>query len=251
MNQKNVFVYWIGPSFSLVDLLRKIMQYHANNGQHYTLHIINETNLSDYVSELPNYFHQLNPAYRADYVRVAVVERFGGIWLDSDTLVMNNLSELFKIFETHQGFFIQQNNELICNGVFGSKAATPLMSAWRQTIFQRIEQQGTNLEWSELGNLWLDKTYHTTQLFNQYQIYPGLDTMYPVNWNHCVAEFLQKPYPHYQKLIRPFQPLVVLVNSVYRALENKSIPEILSANTPLTYFLKESLRQGLQTKHLP
>lgn len=245
LNNKNVFVYWVGKSFSLVELLHKIMALHSNNGQHYQLHLLNETNLTHYLQEIPNNFYQLNPAYQADYVRVAVIERYGGIWLDSDTLVMSDLSELFNLFETRQGFFIRQNNEILCNGVFGSKAGTPLMVQWRNDILQLINEKASTLEWSELGNLWLENTANTTHLFENYQIYEGLDSMYPVNWDQCVDAFLQQPYLHYKKLIRPFQPLLVLVNSVYRKIENHSVPDILAADYPLNYFIKQSLNQAL------
>ena len=245
MNVRNVFVYWVGKSYSLIELLRKIMKYHANNGKNYHLHLLNENNLSNYITELPDGFHELKPAYQADYVRVAVIEKYGGIWLDSDTLVMSNLSNLFDVLDSQQGFFIRQNNELLCNGVFGSRAGTPLLKQWRKDIFQLIEEKGNAVIWSELGNLWLQKTYENTPLFEDYHIYEGLDTMYPVNWDRCLHAYVKQPYSNYTNLIRPFQPLLILIHTVYQSLENHSIPDILDSDYPLNYFIKQSLKQGL------
>jgi hypothetical protein len=72
----------------------------------------------------------------------------------------------------------------------------------------------------------------------------GLDTVYPVNWNNCVSEFIEKPYENYKNIIRSYQPFVVLVNSVYRKLENKTEEEIKQANMPLNYFLNKSIENN-------
>jgi hypothetical protein len=251
LGKKNVFVYWVGPSYSLIDLLRKIMLFHSNGGINYQLHVINHQNINEYLNELPEKFYSLIPAYQADYVRVAVLERFGGIWLDSDTLVMSDLNDLFSILETKQGFFIRQNNNLLCNGVFGARAGTPLLTAWRQAMLEMIAEKGNNLIWSELGNLWLEEKYQSTNWFNEYTIFQGLDTMYPANWDVCVDSYLRQPYNHYTDLIRPFQPLLVLVGMVYRKLEHHNIADILAADYPLNYFIKKSLDVGLGYSNKP
>ncbi|MBU3675995.1 MAG: hypothetical protein FGM54_02290 [Chitinophagaceae bacterium] len=242
----NVFVYWVGKRYSLIELLRKIMKLHADEGRNYKFHFIDEHNLNQYVEELPPGFHRLLPAYQADYVRVAVIERFGGIWLDSDTLVMNNMHDLFKVFETHQGFFIRQNNNLVCNGVFGSKPGTALLAEWRKAMIPIIAEKGNNMVWSELGNLWLEQQYQEKTLFDDYIVYPGLDTVYPVNWDKCRMAYLEEPYITYKQHIREFQPIVMLIHTVYEALEDFEIPDILDADFPLNYFIKQSLARALK-----
>ncbi len=243
--ERNVFVYWVGKRYSLIELLRKIMIMHANEGLNYQFHVIDAYNLNQYVDELPDGFHKLLPAYQADYVRVAVIERFGGIWLDSDTLVMNNMHDLFKLFETHQGFFIRQNNNLVCNGVFGSLPGTPLLAEWRKAMIPIIAEKGNSMLWSELGNLWLEQQYQAKTLFENYMVYPGLDTVYPVNWDKCRAAYLEAPYDTYQQHIREFQPFLMLIHTVYEALEDFEIPDILHAEFPLNYFIKQSLSRAL------
>lgn len=242
----HVFVYWVGKTYSLIELLRKIMILHANEGRNYNFHFIHAENLSQYVNNLPEGFHQLIPAYQADYVRVAVIERFGGIWLDSDTLVMSNLSDLFSLFNTHHGFFIRQNNNLVCNGVFGSIPGTPLLAEWRQAMLKIITEKGNNMVWSELGNLWLEEKFQAKTLFENYIVYPGLDTVYPVNWNKCLEAYLEKPYGTYKEHIRDFQPFLMLIHTVYEALEDFDIPDILNAQFPLNHFIKQSLAQALK-----
>ena len=44
--------------------------------------------------------------------------------------------------------------------------------------------------------------------------------MYPVNWNKCLEEYIYKPYSNNLNIVKYFQPLIVLVNSVYKEVEN-------------------------------
>ena len=37
------------------------------------------------------------------------------------------------------GFFIKENNNLLCNGIFGSKPNTPLMNKWRTDMISKLD----------------------------------------------------------------------------------------------------------------
>ena len=96
--ERNVFLYWIGEEYKLILILRKLINLHSKNGKGYNVKLITHENIKDYISDLPDYFYKLRPAHQADYVRVNVICDYGGIWLDSDTLVIDSLDSLFNIF---------------------------------------------------------------------------------------------------------------------------------------------------------
>jgi hypothetical protein len=64
--------------------------------------------------------------------------------------------------------------------------------------------------------------------------------MYPVSWKIQKQEYLTKPYENWENLVREFQPLIILTNSVYKEAENLTESEILN-KTPLSYFIRQSL----------
>ena len=233
---RNIFIYWVGHEYKLIKILRRIMELNSTKGVGYNLVLINEKNIYDYI-DVPHYFRKLQPAHQADYLRVNVLCEFGGIWLDSDTILMDGLDTLFDIFEKKDGFFIKQNNEVIWNGIFGTKPNTALMKSWKEDIKNILDTKKDNIEWEEIGNKYLQNKYETTDYFSNYEIFNGLDTVYPVNWNNCYVEFLDKPYDNYKNLIREYQPFIVLVNSVYKAYESVS-----KLNTPLHYFLNKAFQ---------
>ena len=224
----NVYIYWEGFEYKLIKKLRELMYLHIPN-----LIFITDKNVKNFVKVFPDSYENLSIAHKADFVRVSVICDYGGIWLDSDTLVMENLDELIKIIEEKDGFFIRENNENICNGVFGSKSNTALMLEWRRQIFEILNNTDSKIGWNDIGSKIL-KNIDSTLLAN-YEIFYGLDNMYPVNWPNASKEFLKSPYFNYKKIERKFQPLIILVNSVYKDYEN-----LTEFKCPIEYFLKQS-----------
>jgi hypothetical protein len=249
MDNRNIFIYWVGKDYNLVSILRNLIYLHSTSGNGYTVHFINKENINEYIKELPDFFENLKPAHQADYVRVNVICDYGGIWLDSDTIVMESLDPLFEYLEKKDGFFIRENNEILWNGVFGSKKSTPLMLEWKKQMNNTLHTKKHLIEWTEIGNIMLEDMHRSNkQLYSNYEIFNGLDNMYPCNWDACVNEFVLAHYDNYKNIIRPFQPLIVLVNSVYKALENYDINDILRIKIPLQYFIYTSFKNINQSK---
>lgn len=243
LQKRNVFLYWIGSEYKLISILRNLIYLHSTNGIGYNIILITHENINDYVDNIPKYFYDLCPAHQADFVRVHVICDYGGIWLDSDTLILDTLDSLFDIIENKDGFLIKENNNELSNGIFGSKKETEFMQEWKKNLRMKLDITKGKIEWTDVGNDMLEYMFNLNpSLFENYKIFQGLDNLYPVNWNNCVAEFITKPYDNYKNIIRNYQPFIVLVNSVYHAFENKTINEILNGNMPINYFINKSLQ---------
>jgi FkbM family methyltransferase len=242
MNLRNIFLYWIGKEYNLILILRDLIYLHSKSGKGYNIILITEKNINEYITNIPDYFYKLCPAHQADFVRVNVICDYGGIWLDSDIIVMQELDSLFDLIDNQNGFFIKENNELLCIGVFGSKKNTQLMQNWKNNLINILDKKKQNIKWCELGSNILENINKLNpEFYINYKIFNGLDNMYPVNWNNCIEEFINKPYENYNNIIREFQPIVVLVNSVYKNLENKTIKEITEGDNSISYFINKSL----------
>ena len=153
---RNVFLYWIGKEYNLILILRKLIYLHSTNGKGYNVNLITENNINDYIKNMPNYFTKLCLAHQADFVRVNVICDYGGIWLDSDTLVLNSLDSLFDFINNGNGFFIKENNVALCNGIFGSKANTPLMTEWKNNMMNILEKNKVILVGVKLGMIFYE-----------------------------------------------------------------------------------------------
>jgi mannosyltransferase OCH1-like enzyme len=240
--EKNIFLYWVGKEYNLILILRKLIYLHSNDGRNYKVHLINHDNIKDYLDSIPEFFYNFIPAHQADYARVNLIYKYGGIWLDSDTLVMDNLKSLFDIIEEKDGFFIKENNNVLSNGIFGSKKETSLMKEWKNKIDNILLSKKQHITWSEIGSEAIENIKKITpELYNNYTIFNGLDNMYSINWHNSVSEFIDKPYENYKNIIREYQPLIVLVHYVYKKLETFNESDILNGNMPINYFINKSI----------
>ena len=251
METRNVFLYWVGKEYKLISILRKLIYLHSTNGKGYKVNLITDVNINEYVKVLPTYFNNMCPAHQADFVRVNVICEYGGIWLDSDTLVLNSLDSLFDLIENKNGFFIKENNTNLSNGIFGSKPNTSLMIEWKFQMIKLLDIKQGKIGWTNIGGNMLQYIYNkNNELYKDYNILNGLDNLYPVNWNNCVTEFIKKPYENYKTIIREYQPLIVLVNSVYKKIESMPELQILEGNMPINYFINKSFENMKVNKKL-
>ena len=237
-DDRNVFLFWVGKDYKLISILRNLIYLHSTNGKGYKVHLINDQNLNDYINYIPDFFDRMEPAHKADYIRVNVVCEYGGIWLDSDTLVMDSMDSLFDLIETKNGFFIKETNINLCNGVFGSKKKTQLMLEWKNQIDDVLDSKEDKLEWTDIGSSILKNM--NPILYDDYEIFNGLENLYPVDPTFCVDEYINKPYDNYKNIIREYQPLLILVNSIYKKMEENQ--DILESKLPINYFINKSFQ---------
>lgn len=238
--ERNLFLYWIGAEYKLIKIFRNLIYLHSTNGKGYKVHLITPTNIKDYINEIPAYFYKLKPANQADFVRVQVVCKYGGIYLDSDTLVIDNLDNLFNYLETQNGFFIEESENVLCNGVFASRANTPLMIKWKDIMMEKLNLNH-NIEWCDIGSVIINKMRQTEpELYENYKIYKPNSELYPVICKKCIVEYIKKPYNNYKTIEQPNQCLIILTNIVYKQVEN--MQNFLNAQRPLNYFINKSFK---------
>lgn len=244
-HNKNVFIYWEGNTPPLISVLRDLIYSFSNKGNNYNVNFINDLNVNEYIKVCENYW-RLEPNHKSDYIRANVIYKYGGIWLDSDTLVTSDLSSLFDILENNEGFLIKENNELICTGVFGARKGSPFLKEWSERISNKIKD--SNLSWSDIGPTLTHDIFTETDSCKDFVIFNGLDNMYPINWPECPAIFLHNN--DMSNVRRKFQPLVILVNSIYKQTNHLTKVEIVSAYNNLGFLLREAIQKIQKIKKL-
>lgn len=244
----NVITYWEGPKPPLIHVLHRLMHLHINSAertnQKNRFHCITQGEfLSGKSKSYCNYFTRLHPAFQADIVRVEYIHRNGGIWIDSDTLLMSSLNTLQKILQAKHGFFITErgkNGTKLCNGVFGSKSGTPLLSAWKKIIDGYIDRQALPRH-GELGFRCLTRLLiNNESLFSQYIVFDGEKTMYPVAWHESQEVFLSKASILPSAIKRDFQPLIILLNGVYNNYDGLYVNN--GKECALDFYIQNSLK---------
>ena len=60
----------------------------------YNIKILDNKTILNYISDLRKDINRLPLALKADYIRIALLYKYGGIWIDADTIVMTDIHEI-------------------------------------------------------------------------------------------------------------------------------------------------------------
>ena len=89
-----IWAYWNGDSVPL--LIQRCFDNWARLNPGYSLRILNDAQLPQYVPQLPGNLQQLPVAKRSDWLRLELLHRHGGIWLDASTILTEPLDWLLE-----------------------------------------------------------------------------------------------------------------------------------------------------------
>jgi hypothetical protein len=98
--EKYIWVYWENiktdkhPTF--IKLCIDSMKKHYGK---YNLIILNEKNIHKYLPDLRKDFDNLLIAQKVDYYRIALLYKYGGIWIDADVIAINDIKPVFDKLE--------------------------------------------------------------------------------------------------------------------------------------------------------
>jgi len=123
----HIYTYWDYPSGAptLVELNVKSWKLHAPPGTEVVL--VNDSNIRDYVPDTPEeYFRLPYAAAKSDFIRAAVLYHNGGIYMDTDFLVMRSLGTVLAKLD--EGWDIVAYSDLPGDVRSGSCAKTHFSS---------------------------------------------------------------------------------------------------------------------------
>ena len=237
-----VWQYWetrgVKPAF--VDGLHAIAE--ANAGMP-VIQVTPET--------LPDYLPDLDPridavgelAHKADLIRTRLVARYGGIWLDSDAIVLRDLSFLLDPLDGGADF-VGFNNDgdlsITRPGVrincFAARPGSTVMAEWVAAQAGKLDK--TAFSWREVGT---DLLHPICQAHaDKVRILP-LASITPVGWKE-VARFGSR-WRSPGKLVETC-PVVMLSNKSLETrlprLREMQVEEIVAADIYVSHFLRRA-----------
>ena len=77
-----------------INLCLDIMKRNASNT--FNIKFLNEKTVFNYLPDLRSDINSLPIALKTDYIRVRLLTKYGGLWIDADTIIMTDLRELVQ-----------------------------------------------------------------------------------------------------------------------------------------------------------
>jgi hypothetical protein len=141
-----LFLYWEGPCPEWILRCRDTIVRHGGDVRLLDRAAFEALRTDDRDIDLD----PLEPAHRADYARAWLLARHGGIWLDSDCILMGPLDTVRAALATH-GFVAHRDRQgYYPNGFIAAAPGNPTADLFYRAVAGRL-RDGKPLSWISLG----------------------------------------------------------------------------------------------------
>lgn len=90
-------------------------------------------------------------AHRADFIRAFLLSRFGGVWIDSDCLIMRSLQPLIDELDVHDFIAYRERAGNVANNFIGACQGSRIAQAYYDEVCE-ILRSGRSIEWLTIGS---------------------------------------------------------------------------------------------------
>lgn len=120
---RTIWTYWHAPNPPYV-VQRCIASWQRLNPD-YQVHVLHPGNLADFLPHVPESLGRLNIAKQTDWIRLALLHRYGGMWLDASIILTQPLAWVERERQAEQaefvGFYLEG---------YTTRAAFPVIESW-------------------------------------------------------------------------------------------------------------------------
>lgn len=242
----NIFAFW-EPRESIPAYLRLCLNTWKKFIPCAEIHIIDFENILDYI-DVRKYGEQLFSGYFtlpqiADAIRAMLLEKYGGLWMDIDTIILKNDFNKYTNLEKDISFFgyPQEKDPHIC--WINAKPHTDILKYWIDMNTEKINEFNQfkidENFWSYLGN----------SVVNPYiQIYPEQVEIIDVIREKCMPEnnlglnyvdfYFNKNYH-----LKDMDSTMLLLHNSWTPIEYKKMSEfeVLKLDCTMSNILREIL----------
>jgi hypothetical protein len=160
-NINNIWMYWENkpgktkPNF--LKLCFDTVKLHCK--KNFKIHLLNDKNIHKYLPELRSDLDdKLSIQQKTDYLRIKLLYKYGGIWLDSDTIVMKDLSEIISKLDKYDFVGFGCHFRDCSNGGY-PKPANWVMASRKNGKLTELCIDGANRILNNSSNLQIKKSY--------------------------------------------------------------------------------------------
>lgn len=240
-----IWQYWEtrGTRPAFVDGLHEIAK--RNSGCE-VVQVTPET-LGDYLGDIPPQLAEIRElAHKADMIRAMLICRHGGMWLDSDAIVLSDLNWLFDLLSRHE--FVGFNDAGLAKSgrlnvrinCFLSRPGSEVMRRW--VAAQHAKFPRTEYAWTEVGTDLLDPIVR--ECLDDVRLLP-FDMVCPVRWNE--VERFSSRWENAARILDRSR-IVMLSNKALHMsgsdLPQKTVEELAEGGTLIADIVKRAIDPG-------
>lgn len=173
-NNNYIWCYWEGDIPLYIKLCLIIMKRKLNK---YNFIILDDKSINNYLTidvEIKNKLDKLKIAQKVDYYRLLLLQKYGGIWLDCDIILLSDLSDIFVKLQDYDYVGFGCTGFKCSNGYY--KPSNWCMACNKNSVLinKCVELFNNKLNTYDLNIKQTDDTYHD---FGKLIIWNALEQM--------------------------------------------------------------------------
>ena len=165
-----------------IDLCINSVKFNCNKC--FNIIVLDEKKILNYLPEVEFIdFSNLNLPQKVDFYRYSLLEKYGGVWIDADILLIKCICPFFKKLEDHDyvGFGCGHDKEICKNTLYGyskplnwfmiSKKETPFIKCVKSKAYNKIletNRKNEKLPYHSLGKVILEECYNKLNKDNEW-----------------------------------------------------------------------------------
>jgi hypothetical protein len=206
--------------------------------------------LFEYLPDLePQVLEVAEVAHRADMIRTRLLQKYGGMWLDSDAVVLRDLRWMFDLLDQHEFIGFNDGGRLAAEKPFVrvccflSRAGGTVVSRWVEAQGKKLGQM--RFDWNEIGAAMLNPI--CLQHAECVCVLP-FESISPVGWREI--ETILEVNEDLVAEILPKSNMVMLSNQQMRRLDldvlHQSVDDIVAGESVLSHVLRQARSGPIQ-----
>ena len=156
--EKTLWVYWDSGIDKMPGLIRRIYQHNVEICESFGWKVVllTQDNIRKHIflgEVFPERFFTMTPYDQSDFVRYYALRDHGGIWLDTDFIVHDNLDKLVAQMSDTQTFLSIREHIGGCmaSATLVSKPDSAVARANCKTIERKMAEKAKFTDWGEIG----------------------------------------------------------------------------------------------------
>lgn len=137
MARKLIFTYW--HSEILPHFVRACINTWKKYNPDFEVRIYNQNKFEKEFLPIPKKFSDLEHCHKADCVRLFLLEKYGGIWIDSTVIMVGPLPIFYHEIDDVHGFSVPWCDVSLENWFIAAPQNNHLISAWKKEFVRAIE----------------------------------------------------------------------------------------------------------------
>ena len=188
-----VWLYWEGPCPEWIKICQRTILRHVPGARLLTPRSFDEIRDRDRDIDLS----PLSPPHRADFIRAFLLARYGGLWIDSDCLVMRPLSQVLEWIATHGYVAHRELDGRVSNGFIGARPDSAIAQAHYLRVCEAL-RSGSERGWYSLGSDPLTEILDSGE-HSWHEI--GREQVQPIPWTGVEEFFAVRPTEEHEQRV--------------------------------------------------